>query len=291
MNTLNSLKLLRDTGIGSSPNIVLPGIYLQLNERYYFEFFIGGEKILFSPFYSILNGTLSSESKSFFEDNEELLDQIKEFSIKYLFFFSSIIEENFPYLSQPNDIVIFRYVHKSDTSFEIKLYAHNEAEVDKFYNDKFYIGRSFINLINFYPDKMLIPAYLRSIYDQNIKIQERARLKINSYIDYTDELQEINELCQEVAAEDCKPFPTPSRKEIFNSSLKDFNLFLERIIEINEVIVELKEIIQDFETKLRINGENDFVKNLIKFKKDILNLYQYLHKIFNIISYFHLLKS
>jgi hypothetical protein len=54
---------------------------------------------------------------------------------------------------------------------------------------------------------------------------------------------------------------------------------LDNILYLSNLMAELRDFTQEFETKLRQRDENDFVKYLTKFSKDLIDGIRYLRKL------------
>ncbi len=285
MQSLNALKTFATEKLTNYPHITHTGLFQRITQNLHLELIIKGDKYLLSPMYMLLRGEMVEELKSFVSQNEEFLDSLKEFIINSLYVYSAVIEENAYYLSHDQDILIARLLHRKELEFEVKFYSHYQEELLSAYNDKIYLGRIFIDLKKFERKNFGLNDYFLSILEQNTKIQERARHKLRFYEDYKkSDLDEIDYLCKEVTAEAMeriKLFPKGDPKEIPTVNLMEM---VDTILYMQNLMIELREFTQEFENKLRTREENNFVKHLTKFSKDLINDIKYLTKLFYLIG-------
>ncbi len=280
LNILEAFKEYDGQRLSDFPEIVYSNLYKKAFNNFYFEFAIKEENILFSPMYTLLRGPKDAEMIDFVQANELFLDSLKKFILNSLYAYSALIEENAYYLSNPQSILIVRMLHKSDFRFEIKFYAHYEDEVSATYKDKIYIGRDFVNLKKFERKYLGLKKYFLSLIEQNQKIQERAKQKLRYFDDYKKEyLDEIDYLTKEAATdsmERMKLFPQTALKNIQKINLQET---LDHILYMQNLMLELRDFTQEFEDKLRLREENNFVKYLTKFSKDLVDGIRYLRKL------------
>lgn len=263
------------------PKIVYSNLYKKVLETFHFEFEAPGEeKFLYSPFYSLLMGEPDAELNDFVTQNEEFLDTLKEYILSSLFVYSALIEENAYYLLNPQSVFIARVIHKKDVRFEVKFYTHFQDELQSAYNDKIYIGRDFLNLKKFDRKYLGLKKYFRSLVEQNEKIQERARHKLRYFDDYEKPyLKEIEYLTEETnndAMERILIFPHVSIATIPKNKLQDV---LDCIHYLSDLMLELHDFTQEFDARLRLREEHEFVRYLAKFMKDLEDGIRYLRKL------------
>jgi hypothetical protein len=274
------LKEIKDKPLTNCPKLVYSRLYRKVMEGFHFEFEVDEGNYLFSPFYTLLIGEKHPELEEFVSNNETFLDSLKEYILNSLYIYSALIEENSSHLLNPNSMLIARIIHKREHSFEVKFYTHYEDELMSNYKDKIYIGRDFVNLKKFERKYLGLKKYFLSLIEQNDKIQDRAVQKLRYYDDYKKEyLDEINYLIQEAVSD------SMSRIKLFRetkladiSKVKTIDV-LDNILHISSLMVELRDFTQEFENKLRQREENDFVKYLTKFSKDLIDGIRYLRKL------------
>lgn len=274
------LKTFSGKKLENYPQLVYSNLYKRVLDNVHFEFSTKKEKILFSPLYTLLRGDAPPDLVDFVTNNETFLDSLKEFIINSLFFYSAIIEVNSYHLSNPQSIMIIRLSHNTDQKFEVKFYTHFQDELLDAYKDKIYIGRDFIDLERFEREHLGLVNNFASLTLQNKKIQERAKNKLRYYDDYKKPyLDEINYLINETSSDSRERitlFPGPSIAKIPKVKL---NQVLDNILYLQNLLIELKDFLHEFEEKLRLGEENNFVKYLIKFAKDIDDDIIYLRKL------------
>jgi len=220
------------------------------------------------------------ELTDFIEKNEMLFDSLKEYIINSLFVYSAIIEENSYYLTKPQSVIVIRLIHKESSHFEIKFYTHYQEELQDNYNDKIYIGRDFINLDQFERKYLGLENNFNSLVEQNVKFQELAVHKLRYFKDfkknYLDEISYSTNETVSDALERIQLFPQSKVADIPKVKL---NETLDNIHYIQNLMIELRDLIYEFEDQLRLREEHKFVKYLTKFSKDIKGDIRYLRKL------------
>lgn len=280
MGTLDVLKEIKDKPLTNYPKIVYSNLFKKTLENFHLEFELDEGNYLFSPFYTQLIGEKHQELEDFVAGNEVFLDSLKEFILDSLYVYSALVEENSYYLLNPHSVLVARLIHKRELRFEVKFYAHYEEELLSNYKDKIYIGRDFINLKKFERKYLGLKKYFLSLIEQNDKIQARAVQKLRYFDDYKKNfLDEINDLIQEAVSdsmERIKLFKETKLAEIPKAKTMDV---LDNIFYLLHLMTELREFTQEFETTLRQREENDFVKYLTKFSKDLIDGIRYMRKL------------
>jgi len=280
VGTLEALKEIKDKPLTNYPKIVYSNLYKKTLENFHFEFGLDEGNYLYSPFYTQLIGEKKRELEDFVANNEVFLDFLKDFILNSLYVYSALIEENSYYLLNPHGLLIARLIHKRELRFEVKFYSHYEEELLENYKDKIYIGRDFINLKRFERKYLGLKKYFLSLIEQNDKIQERAVQKLRYFEDYKKNyLDEINYLIQEAVSdsmERIKLFKETKLADIPKTKTMDA---LDNILYLSNLMTELRDFTQEFENKLRQRDENDFVKYLTKFSKDLIDGIRYLRKL------------
>ena len=280
MGTLEELKEIKDKPLTNYPKIVYSNLFKKTLEIFHFEFGLDEGNYLFSPFYTQLLGEKHQELEEFIASSEVFLDSLKEFILDSLYVYSALVEENSYYLLNPHSVLIARLLHKRELRFEVKFYAHYEDELLSNYKDKIYIGRDFINLKKFERKYLGLKKYFLSLIEQNDKIQERAVQKLRYFQDYKkDYLDEIDYLIQEAVSdsmERIKLFKETKLADIPKAKTMDA---LDNVLYLSNLMTELRDFTQEFESKLRQRDENDFVKYLTKFSKDLIDGIRFLRKL------------
>jgi hypothetical protein len=277
---LNALKEYKEKPLTNYPGIVYSSLYKKILGGFHFEFALDRGNFLYSPYYTLLIGEKYPELDDFVANNENFLDSLKEFILNSLYVYSALIEENSYYLLNPQSLLIARMIHKRELRFEVKFYTHYEDELLETYKDKIYIGRDFINLRKFERKYLGLKKYFLSLIEQNDKIQDRAKHKLRYFQDYKkDYLDEINYLVQEAVSDSMERFNFFRETKLADISKAKTIEVLDNIFHLSNLMIELRDFTQEFEAKLRLREENDFVKYLTKFSKDLIDGIRYLRKL------------
>jgi hypothetical protein len=285
VETLNVLNKFAGKRLDNFPAIQHNNLFKRIRDNFHFELFLKGNNMLFSPFYMPLRGEPFTELENFLAANEEFLDSLKDFIVNTLFVYSAVIEENANYLINEQDILIGRLMYRDHFKFEVKFYSHYQDELQNAYNDKIYIGRIFVDLKKFEKDHLCLHEYFHSILDQNAKIQERALHKLRYYDDYKKPyLDEIDYLAKEVNCEAMERIKLIPKSDFKNAPTIALVETIDNLLHIQNLMVELKDFTVEFENKLRLGEETNFVKYLFKFSKDLTNDIKYLSKLYYLIS-------
>ena len=285
METLNILNKFAGKRLDNFPAIQHNNLFKRIRDNFHFELFFKGNNMLFSPFYIPLRGEPFPELEGFLAQNEEFLDSLKDFIVNTLFVYSAVIEENANYLFNEQDILIGRLMYRDHLKFEVKFYSHYQDELQNAYNDKIYIGRIFIDLKKFEKDHLGLHEYFHSILDQNAKIQERALHKLRYYDEYKKPyLDEIDYLAKEVNCEAMERIKLIPKNDFKSAPTVALIETIDNLLHIQNLMVELKDFTVEFENKLRLGEETNFVKYLFKFSKDLINDIKYLSKLYYLIS-------
>lgn len=285
VETLNVLNKFAGKRLDNFPAIQHNNLFKRIRDNFHFELFFKGNNMLFSPFYIPLRGEPFPELEGFLAQNEEFLDSLKDFIVNTLFVYSAVIEENANYLFNEQDIIIGRLMYRDHFKFEVKFYSHYQDELQNAYNDKIYIGRIFIDLKKFEKDHLGLHEYFHSILDQNAKIQERALHKLRYYDEYKKPyLDEIDYLAKEVNSEAMERIKLIPRNDFKNAPTVALIETIDNLLHIQNLMVELKDFTVEFENKLRLGEETNYVKYLFKFSKDLINDIKYLSKLYYLIS-------
>ncbi len=281
MNTIKILKEYSDNVMTNFPSIVYSNLYKRVQASMHLEFEINGETYLYSPLYTQIRGPEGNEELSeWVAASEPFLNSFKEYLVSSLYVYSALVEESSYYVTNPQSIVIARITHNRDHRFEIKYYVHYKDELLKSYADKIYIGRDFINLRKFERKYLGLKKYFLSLIEQDQKVQERAKQKLRYYDDYKETyLDEIEYLTKEAfreAMDRVRLFRDQKLSDI--SKVKSLEV-LDEIHYLHNLMIELRDITQEFDSRLRLRGEVAFVKYLIKYSKDITDTIRYLRKL------------
>jgi hypothetical protein len=285
VETLNVLGKFNGKRLDNFPALQHNNLFKRIRENFHFELFLKGGHMLFSPFFTTLRGESFPELTGFLDQNEEFMDSLKDFIVNTLFVYSAVVEENANYLVNEQDVLIGRLRYHDHTRFEVKFYSHYQDELQSAYNDKIYLGRIFIDLKKFEKEHLGLHEYFHSIVEQNSKIQERAIHKLRYYDDYKKPyLDEIDYLAKEInteAMERIKLLPKSDLKSVPTVTLIEC---IDNLLHLQNLMVELRDFTLEFENKLRLGEETNYVKYLFKFSKDLINDIKYLSKLYYLIS-------
>ena len=285
METLNVLNKFAGKRLDNYPAIQHNNLFKRIRDNFHFELFLKGSNMLFSPFYLPLRGDSFLELENFLAQNEEFLDSLKDFIVNTLFVYSAVIEENANYLVNEQDILIGRLMYRDHFKFEVKFYSHYQDELQNAYNDKIYIGRIFIDLKKFEKDHLGLHEYFHSILDQNAKIQERAVHKLRYYDQYKKPyLDEIDYLAKEINTEAMERIKLLPKGDLKSAPTVTLIETIDNLLHLQNLMVELRDFTLEFENKLRLGEETNYVKYLFKFSKDLINDIKYLSKLYYLIS-------
>jgi len=286
VGTIDVLNSFEKDKLSPTPGIVYSSLYKRVLNNFYYEFESEDGLLLYSPMYTPIRGRIDKKTKDFIANNETFLNKIKDFILNSLFVYSALIEENSYYLSNPQSVFIARLTHKKDFRFEVKFYSHYQDELENSYKDKIYVGRDFINLYKFERKFLGLKKYYKSLEEQNEKIQERAKHKLRYYEDYKKNfMDEIAYLVNDVGTESMERIQFFKETKISDISNGDLPSVLDHVLYLLNLMIELRDFTFEFENKLRVREENDFVKYLTKFSKDLVDGIRYLRKL---IFHFHL---
>ncbi|MCU0236538.1 MAG: hypothetical protein MUC72_05570 [Acidobacteria bacterium] len=285
METLNVLGKFNGKRLDNFPALQHNNLFKRIRENFHFELFLKGGHMLFSPFYLTLRGEAFPELTGFIAQNEEFLDSLKDFIINTLFVYSAVVEENANYLVNEQDVLIGRLRYHDHSRFEVKFYSHYQDELQSAYNDKIYLGRIFIDLKKFEKEHLGLHEYFNSILEQNAKIQERAIHKLRYYDDYKKPyLDEIDYLAREVHGEAVERIKLLPKGDLRSAPTVTLIESIDNLLHLQNLMVELRDFTLEFESKLRLGEETNYVKYLFKFSKDLINDIKYLSKLYYLIS-------
>ena len=71
---------------------------------------------------------------------------------------------------------------------------------------------------------------------------------------------------------------------LFLESIPPLIESIDNLLHIQNLMIELKDFTLEFENKLRLGEETNYVKYLFKFSKDLINDIKYLSKLYYLIS-------
>lgn len=278
MNEIEELAKLDAKKLPSLPLALLDDLHQKTLKNLHLELGSGAALYLLSPSYSILNPRPSGTVNDFITRNGNLLNYLKEMLIQNLAAYSVLLDINSYFVEQNSFLVLARMRDRDSAGrrFEVKYYTHSPLEVLSHYEDKIYIGRDFVDLFHFPRKYFGVDEFISSLRDQCGVLIDRAEDKLAAPLDYKSFFQEIQELCNELSSEsDLILQSLPPHVDLDKVGGKELIEFNAQYRAINHYLIELHDEVEEFENILRFKLENDFVRYVTKYKKDITNLISY----------------
>lgn len=278
MNEIEELSKLDVQSLPSLRPIVLDDLHEKALKNLHLELGSGPVLYLLSPSYSVLNPAPSETVRDFLDRNEGLLDYIREYIIRNLAIYSVLLDVNSYFVEQNSYLVLARLREKDSGGrrFEIKFYTNSPHELTTHYEDKIYIGRDFIDLFNFKRKYFGVKEMIISLKDQNEVLIDKAQEKLKNPLEYKSFFQEIKELVNDLRSESLLILQSlPPYLDFGKLSEKDLIDINAQYRTINHYVIELHDEVDEFENVLHFNKENDFVRYVTKYKKDVTNLISY----------------
>ncbi len=278
MNEIEELSKLDVEGLPPLRPLVLDDLHQKVLKNLHLELGAGPVLFLLSPSYSVLNPTPNDEIADFISRKEPLLDYVRECIVQNLAIYSVLLDINSYFVEQNNYLVLARLREKDSGGrrFEIKFYTNSPMELTTHYEDKIYIGRDFIDLFNFKRKYFGVKEMIVSLKDQNEVLIDKAQEKLKNPLEYKSFFQEIKELVNELRSESLLILqslpPYLDFNKLVEKDLIDINAQYRTI---NHYIIELHDEVEEFENLLHFKKENDFVRYVTKYKKDVTNLISY----------------
>lgn len=276
-----SLPHFRGISLDSFQKNVLKNLHLELG--------LGEDLFLISPNLHILSSNSpKGKAEEYVIPKADVLEWIRNYLIENMIYYTAIIENNSYFIEQNSFLVIARLRGRDkENCFEVKYYSHDPSELSSYYKDKLYIGRDFIDLFKFERPHFGVESFIDSIRTQLDVLFDKAKEKLKRKEDYIDFLQELDELVDELTDRAKKTIP--SIPPFFNpeeTDKKTLNEIQSRYRSLQHLLIEVRDELSEFESKLRFDEETQFVKYVTKYKKDISNLILYLNlKIISRLTY------
>ena len=156
--------------------------------------------------------------------------------------------------------------------YEIKFYTHSPRELLTNYKDKIYIGRDFIDLFHFKRKYLGVKDIIVSAKDQYGVLLDKAEEKLSEPGEYKSFFQEIKESVNELRTESLAILhPLPPYLDFNKLKSKDLIQINAQYRTINHFLIELNDVVAEFENLLRFKKETNFVRYVTKYKKDLAN--------------------
>jgi hypothetical protein len=278
MNEVEELSKLDVQNLPALRPMVLDDLHYKALKNLHLELGAGPVLYLLSPSYSVLNSTPNEAITDFLSKKETLLDYLKEFIIQNLAVYSVLLDINSYYVEQNNFLVLARLREKDSGGrrYEVKFYTNSPMDLMTHYEDKIYIGRDFIDLFNFKRKYFGVKESIISLKDQNETLIDKAQEKLKNPLEYKSFFQEIKELVNELRSESLLLLQSlPPHLDFAKLSDKDLIDINAQYRAINHYVIELHDEVEEFENLLHFKKENDFVRYMTKYKKDVTNLISY----------------
>ena len=275
MNEVEELSKLDLAKIPSLEGKFFDDLHQKALKNLYFELGEGSILFLFSPSYSVISPTPNETVNEFIRKKEDVLNRFKEYIMYNLSEYSVLLDVN-SYFVEQNSFMILARLRERDSGgrlYEIKFYTHSPHELITHYKDKIYIGRDFIDLFNFKRKHYGLKESIRSLKDQYDIVMDRAEEKLKKPLRYKSFFQEIKESVNELYEESMSIIQSlPKEIKFANTSCQDMVEINAQYRTINHYVIELNDEVAEFENLLRFRNENDFVRYVTKYKKDLSNM-------------------
>ncbi len=263
---LKSLPPLRPILLNDLQQKVLKNLYLEVGT--------GPVLYLLSPSYSVITPTPNETINDFLSRSENLLDYVKEYIVQNLAVYSVLLDVN-SYFAEQNNYLVLARLRERDSGgrrYEIKFYTHSPRELMTNYKDKIYIGRDFIDLFHFRRKYLGVKELVNSVKDQYEVLLDKAEEKLKEPLEYKSFFQEMKESVNELRNESLLILQSLPPYLNFNKlKSKDLIEINAQYRTINHFLIELTDEVAEFENLLWNNKENNFVRYVTKYKKDLAN--------------------
>lgn len=275
MNEVDELSKLEVKDLSSVDGGLLDDLHQKVLKHLHLELGSGPVLFLLSPSYTVITPTPNETVTDFIRKKEDLLRAVKEYIVHNLASYSVLLDVNSYFIEQNSFLVLARLREKDSggRKYEIKFYTHSPLELITHYKDKIYIGRDFIDLLHFKRKHFGVDEFIDSLKNQYDALLDRAEQKLRKPLQYKSFFQEIKESVNELHTESMMILESlPLYLEFSRFSGEDIVEINAQYRTINHYLIELSDEVTEFENLLRFRKENDFVRYVTKFKKDLSNL-------------------
>jgi hypothetical protein len=274
MNEVEELSQLDHKTLPALKPLLLDHLHQNVHKHLYLELGTGPVLYLLSPSYTVISPTPNETINDFIQKDEGTLNYLKDCIIQNLTVHSVILDVNSYFIEQNNFLVLAR-LREQDSGgrrYEIKFYTHSPRELLTHYKDKIYIGRDFIDLFQFKRKYFGIKNIISSLKEQYDALLDKAEEKLKKPFEYKSFFQEIKEYVNELLGESLIILQSlPPYLDFQKVSGEDLININAQYRSINHYLIELNDEVAEFENNLRSHDENDFVRYVTKYKKDIAN--------------------
>lgn len=288
MNEVEELTKLNFESLPELKPILHNDLHQNVRKHLYLELGSGPILYLLSPSYTVINPASNEVIDDFIRKEENTLNYLKEYIIQNLMVHSVLLDVNSYFIEQNNFLLLARLREKDSGGrrYEIKFYTHSPRELLTHYKDKIYIGRDFIDLFQFKRKYFGVKNIISSLKEQYESLLDKAEEKLKKPLKFKSFFQEIKEYLNELQSESLLILqPLPPYLDFQKVSSDDLINIDVQYRSIKHYMIELNDEVAEFESNLRANEENDFVRYVTKYKKDIANTLSFFNiKIHGIIS-------
>jgi hypothetical protein len=278
MNEVEELTKLDSKKLPALKPILFDDLHQKVLKNLYLEMGSGPVLYLLSPSYSVVNPTPNETIRDFLSSQESLLDYVKEYILQNLAVYSALLDVN-SYFVEANNYLVLARLRERDSGgrrYEIKFYTHSAFELMTHYADKIYIGRDFIDLFHFKRKYMGVKDLIISVKDQYEVLLDKAEDKLINPLEHKSFFQEIKEYVNELHSESLQILQSlPHYLDFKKLASKDLIEVNAQYRTINHYLIELRDEVAEFDNLLRFKKEQDFVRYVTKFKKDLTNIISY----------------
>lgn len=278
MNEVEELSKVEVASLPPLKTVLLDDLHQSVLKNLHLELGSGPILYLLSPSYKVLAPAADENIIEFIKRKEDLLDYLKERIVQNLAFYSALVDVNSYFIEQNEGLVLARFRERDSEGrrYEIKFYTHSAGELLSHYEDKIYIGRDFLDLYSQNRKYFGVKESIQSVKVQYGRLMERVDSRLKRSHEYRSFLQEIKESVNELEAESLALLQSlPTFLDFGKLCGGDLITINAQYRTINHYLIELHDVVEEFETHLRTAGQADFVRYVTKFKKDIRNLISY----------------
>ena len=275
---MNEIQELAKLDIGDLPPLIpacLDNLYENVLGNLYLELGSGPVLYLLSPSCSILNPVQDEEVISLVREKEDLIGYVKEYVVRNLAAYSVLLDVNSYYIEQ-NDHLVLARLEKNDSGrqyYEIKFYTHSPGELLTHYEDKIYMGRHFIDLLQFSKDYFGVKELIVSLADQCDPMLDKAKETLNEPGEYSSFFQEIKESAVELLDESFLIMESvPPLLDLGKLKAGDLIEIKAQYRAIKHYLIELNGEVSEFENLVRFGKEMKPAHYITMYRKDLANL-------------------